>query len=782
MKKILFAILVLIGINAFGQNPPGYQSRNVRERIQGSFMVDSTNHIPRYCGTPSGVRGGGSIQDGAIAIDTCNHVFFFYSDGKWRNAGSLNTDTKLIHGGIVTWDSLLVFNVSAATYYINGAFYSSAITNVTLDAAHATLNRIDLIYLDSSGVHKLSGDAAATPAEPNLPVNSIRLTAIQVPSLATTPGGGIDTLVIYDQNVEWVGSTTSVTVDFDNFTSPYHFTKAASVGAITSASLIKFTSTSDYTTSDYKVLRFYIKLKAAFAQNVKLGILFANNGSYVSQPFLITHLTYGFDRTSGNYQQITIPLSDITFTANTFDQIIFGSNGSNSSGYYLDWVQLQTGISQTTSQANRFAVVGEDFVASQNRYFNGKNQFYFDFDSIASFVVKGTNTQLKNIAGSNWLSHIPSTTGITIDPLSTSIPLNINNLTYNSGAEVVNLAQDTLTGRVYRKSGGGGAGTINSGTTGKPAYYVGSTTLDDFSPVDYATSGTNVLITAAATTDIPLNIKAQGSQSANLLNVSSSGGTGDIFNIQASSSGIVGIGTTSPATYLPGGNGLAISGTGNVGVSLKNGSDYFLAYNSGTNYQVYSSAQGGNVMTLTNTGSMAIGTITPTARLHLPGGTATANTAPLKINSGTLLSTTEAGAIENDGTHLYVSFANSGTRYQLDQQSTKSKGMTLETPGAAESFGMWQTQVAITVSSIKAVVLGSGSPSVTINIAFGTDRTSGTNVFSSGTAITNTTTGQTLNSGFNDATIPAGSFIWFISTAQSGTVTQIEVTINYTED
>jgi len=111
-----------------------------------------------------------------------------------------------------------------------------------------------------------------------------------------------------------------------------------------------------------------------------------------------------------------------------------------------------------------------------------------------------------------------------------------------------------------------------------------------------------------------------------------------------------------------------------------------------------------------------------------------------------------------------------------------SKGMTLESPGAAESFGMWQTQVAITVSSIKAVVVGSGSPSVTINIAFGTDRTSGTNVFSAGTAITNTTTGQTINSGFNDATIPAGSFIWFTSSAQSGTVTQIEVTINYTED
>ncbi|HMG68470.1 MAG TPA: hypothetical protein VK588_12320, partial [Chitinophagaceae bacterium] len=48
---------------------------------------------------------------------------------------------------------------------------------------------------------------------------------------------------------------------------------------------------------------------------------------------------------------------------------------------------------------------------------------------------------------------------------------------------------------------------------------------------------------------------------------------------------------------------------------------------------------------------------------------ATANTAPLKFTSGVLLTTTEAGAIEYDGTHLYFTAANAGTRYQLDQQA-----------------------------------------------------------------------------------------------------------------
>jgi hypothetical protein len=40
----------------------------------------------------------------------------------------------------------------------------------------------------------------------------------------------------------------------------------------------------------------------------------------------------------------------------------------------------------------------------------------------------------------------------------------------------------------------------------------------------------------------------------------------------------------------------------------------------------------------------------------------------LKLTSGTNLTTTEAGAIEYDGTHLYFTAANAGTRFQLDQQ------------------------------------------------------------------------------------------------------------------
>ncbi|HWK08243.1 MAG TPA: hypothetical protein VNS58_31670, partial [Puia sp.] len=78
-------------------------------------------------------------------------------------------------------------------------------------------------------------------------------------------------------------------------------------------------------------------------------------------------------------------------------------------------------------------------------------------------------------------------------------------------------------------------------------------------------------------------------------------------------------------------------------------------------------------------GNVGIGTTTPTAALHLPAGTATANTAPLKFTSGTNLTTPENGAVEFNGTHFYGTVGS--TRYQLDQQAagsyTGSNGITL---------------------------------------------------------------------------------------------------------
>lgn len=67
-------------------------------------------------------------------------------------------------------------------------------------------------------------------------------------------------------------------------------------------------------------------------------------------------------------------------------------------------------------------------------------------------------------------------------------------------------------------------------------------------------------------------------------------------------------------------------------------------------------------------GKTKLGDITysvPTASLHLPGSSTVAESAPLKIDSGTLMTAPENGAVESDGTDLYWT-DDTGTRQKLN--------------------------------------------------------------------------------------------------------------------
>jgi Tfp pilus assembly protein FimT len=84
---------------------------------------------------------------------------------------------------------------------------------------------------------------------------------------------------------------------------------------------------------------------------------------------------------------------------------------------------------------------------------------------------------------------------------------------------------------------------------------------------------------------------------------------------------------------------------------------------------------------------------------------------------------------------------------------------------------------------MRAVLIGSNTPSVTWTIRHhATDRSNaGNQVVTGGTTTTSTTSGSDVVA-FDDETIPADSFIWLETTAQSGTVDELSVTIVYTVD
>lgn len=104
----------------------------------------------------------------------------------------------------------------------------------------------------------------------------------------------------------------------------------------------------------------------------------------------------------------------------------------------------------------------------------------------------------------------------------------------------------------------------------------------------------------------------------------------------------------------------------------------------------------------------------PTALLHLAAGTATANTAPLKLTSGTNLTTPEDGAIEYNGTNYYAT--SGSTRYQVSLSLSNSATLDFGSTSAGAS-----TDLTITVTGAAVgdyVVLGVPNGSVPNNGGF----------------------------------------------------------------
>ena len=168
----------------------------------------------------------------------------------------------------------------------------------------------------------------------------------------------------------------------------------------------------------------------------------------------------------------------------------------------------------------------------------------------------------------------------------------------------------------------------------------------------------------------------------------------------------------------------------------------------------------------------AVGTITGT----IDAGGATSFEVPNGAGGTTVDAT---GEVCVDSTSKTVNFYDGAAEKVL--QPELSKAITVESPTSSEDISMFFTDYAVTVTKMVCVMVGS-SPSVTWTLRHHTDRNNaGNEVVTGGTTTTSTTTGSVVTS-FNDATIPADSFVWLESTAQSGTVTNMNLTVLYTQD
>ena len=135
---------------------------------------------------------------------------------------------------------------------------------------------------------------------------------------------------------------------------------------------------------------------------------------------------------------------------------------------------------------------------------------------------------------------------------------------------------------------------------------------------------------------------------------------------------------------------------------------------------------------------------------------------------------------KNDGM-LYSKNDTGSERPLLGQKDSEQKSIYIESPTPTEDISLFFVAESITIYKMTAIASGT-TPSLTYTVRHDTDRSAiGNEVVTGGSTVTSTTTGDTVIT-FDDATIPANSHVWFETTARTGTVTSVNLTIFYTED
>jgi hypothetical protein len=253
---------------------------------------------------------------------------------------------------------------------------------------------------------------------------------------------------------------------------------------------------------------------------------------------------------------------------------------------------------------------------------------------------------------------------------SAYIDMGINSAGYTTTTGVAGITTKPNTAYLYANAGDM---VIGNGATNNPLiFFTNSGTAGTTTPngsermrIDGATGNVGIGTTAAGVVTAP----------AQKLDV--------VGNIRTTGSVYVDAATTNAGAVTPGvlfggtnsGEGIASQRT----AGNQNGLDFY------TNFT--------NRMTITNAGYIGMGTISPSATLHLKAGAAGAKTAPLKFTAGTNMTTPEAGAVEFDGNNYFVSAGT--TRYTLAKTLTatatldfpstgNSSSLTVTVPGAAD--------------------------------------------------------------------------------------------------
>ncbi len=250
------------------------------------------------------------------------------------------------------WTSGLKFDVTADLFPINNISYAATPDEVTLDAAHATLDRIDLIVAVkpiSPATVGTVGFIKGTPATTALVVppdfdSSLYYVIKQViiRDLATTPEG-VSTTQIYDEGVEWTVALSANLAETTN--DPSVGTKSLEGTNTLETDYALFTAPSPISTADIGALTFDFKNKeAVVGKKISIEVLLA--GVRIEKYDFGSQENGYFDEDS-DYQSLFIDKSKLNLPLQDFDEIRI-QPFFDSTGYFIDNVVLHTGSGSET--------------------------------------------------------------------------------------------------------------------------------------------------------------------------------------------------------------------------------------------------------------------------------------------------------------------------------------------------------------------------------------------------------------------------------------------------
>jgi len=399
MKKIIVSFLVsLVCFLGYAQtpypSPNPFGSKGTMTQAQGGWKIDSTAIMPVYADTFAANRSKTSLYPGALIRVSDDYYYRSADTSKWLLLATTTSNcagTQLISGSITWSGSGLVYDATDLDYYILCSRYFANSTTLTLATADPTYGRIDKFYADNTqNIGVITGTPSANPQEPSVnPLTQIDLGFVYIPAGSTVPAGTTQT-VIYNENVEWSGTSNVPSVNFTYGTNPYIGSVSTYLPSAPNSSYVEWQSGGiDYLFSDAQYLKFWVRLNANFVNDPLsfLDVTFEYTDVTVSQTLSVGDGDYNMDYSLINqWQLVSIPLTGITTFGTEFNSVHFVINSAPTS-FQLDYVYL---LETSTVPP---APVGGTWLLNGNSAINDATQYIGTRD--AKKLNIGTNGQIR---------------------------------------------------------------------------------------------------------------------------------------------------------------------------------------------------------------------------------------------------------------------------------------------------------------------------------------------------------------------------------------------------